>query len=155
MLRNSRVCVKAVHYGEIFRILRCLHRKICRTSAAKDQDIDLICHMFRFVRMVNLCVFGQDPYIFRISSCKYCRKLHIRILFDGALNAASKISITHNSDSDRHIVLLFFLYLMSLSPFYQSTVIVSIEISLTNLSPVSSRYTCKTCHREVLLGTRQ
>ena len=103
------MCIKAVHYGEIFRILRCLYREICRASTAEDQDIDLICHILCLVSMVDLCTFGQDPDIFRISSCKYCRKLHIRILFDGALNAASKISITHNSDSDRHIVLLFFL----------------------------------------------
>ena len=41
------------------------------------------------------------------------------VQFTKEFNAASKISITHNSDSDRHIVLLFFLYLMSLSPFYQ------------------------------------
>ena len=59
--------------------------------------------------MVDLCTFGQDLDIFRISSCKYCHEFRVRILFDSALNAASKISITHNSDSDRHIVLLFFL----------------------------------------------
>ena len=79
---------------EIFYILRCLNRKICRTSSTDDQDIDLILQLLRIFYRINLCGLCKDLYSLWITSGKYCNQLCIRIMLDGALHAASQVSVT-------------------------------------------------------------
>ena len=94
MLRDFLMCIKAIHNIEIFYILRCLNRKICRTSSTDDQDIDLILQLLRIFYRINLCGLCKDLYSLWITSGKYCNQLCIRIMLDGALHAASQVSVT-------------------------------------------------------------
>ena len=89
--------VEAVHYVEIFRIFRRLLRKVGGTAAAQKQYIDLICHLHRILCRIYRHARCLDVQALRISSGKYCHKLHVCILPDGTLNASSEISVTHNS----------------------------------------------------------
>ena len=62
MLRNSCMSVKAVYDIEPLCIFRCLLRKVCCTSSAEDQNIDLVFHFFCFIYMINACCICEDFY---------------------------------------------------------------------------------------------
>jgi len=102
MLRDSGMCVKTVHHIKPFCKLRRLFRKVCRTSSAEDHYIYLIFHGSRLVCRINFSAFCKDFYSSRIATCKYACKLHIRVMFDGALYAPSQISISKNSNTNAH-----------------------------------------------------
>ena len=93
MLRNSCMRVKAVDYVEHFCVFRCLFRKVCCASAADDQNIDLVFHFFCIVYRVYSCCFCKDLNCFRSAACKYCHKLHIRIMFNCTLYTTAKITV--------------------------------------------------------------
>ena len=85
--------VKAVYYMKHFCILRCLLRKICRTSPAQDQNIDPILPLLYPADAAYSGRIRENLHILRISSGKYSLKLHIRILADGAFHTPPQITI--------------------------------------------------------------
>ncbi len=94
MLRNLLMCIKAVDHIKPLCIFRCLYRKVCSTASADDQHINLIFHFFGIIYRINFGSFCKNGHILRITACKYCHKLHIRIMFNGTLYSTAKISIT-------------------------------------------------------------
>ena len=93
MLRNACMCIKAVYYIKQLRIFRCLLRKVCRTAAAQDHNIDLILPLLHICHRAYCCAFRQNRHCLRCASGKYCGQLHIRILPDCTLYTSSEISI--------------------------------------------------------------
>ena len=94
MLRDSCMCVKAVDYIKHGRKVWRLLRKIRSASAAENHDVNFICPLLYLCDLHYRNSLCQDAHTLRVSAGKYSRKLHIRILTDGALHASSKISVT-------------------------------------------------------------
>ena len=74
MLRDPRVSIKAVDHIEHTGKLWCLLRKVCRASAAKDENVDLILPLCCVLDPAYRNPFCQDIYRCRIPAGKYCRK---------------------------------------------------------------------------------
>ena len=100
--------VKAVNDIEHLGKFRCLYRQIRSASAADDHNINFIFPLLYIVYAADFCSLCQNLYVFRCSSGKYSFQFHIRILFNGALHASSKVSIANNSNTYTHLGLLLF-----------------------------------------------
>ena len=102
MLGDLRVRIEAVNYVEMLCKFGGLHGKICRASAADYHNVDVVFHLHRVFDAVDLYAFGKDLDAFGGTACEHPAKLRIGILRDGALNAASEISVSQYANSDAH-----------------------------------------------------
>ena len=107
MLRDSCVGIKTIHYIKHLCILWCLLRQIGSTATAENHYINFIFPLFYFIHRADLGTLCQNRNSFRCSSCEYSCQLHVRILLNGALYAASQVSISHNTNL--HFLVLHFI----------------------------------------------
>ena len=102
MLRNSLMCIKAVHYIKPLRIFRSLLWKISSTSAAKNHNIDLSLQLLHIIYRIYLSCLSQNLNSFRSAAGKYSHQFHIRIMFNCTFYATSQVSITQNTNTNTH-----------------------------------------------------
>ena len=103
MFRNLGVRVEAVDDVEEARQFRRLFRQVGRASAAKDKNVDFVLHFVDFVDRVNADAFGQDFDRFRRTTGERGDERRIGILLDGAFDAATKVAVPNDSNSDLHL----------------------------------------------------
>ena len=107
MLRDSGVRVEAVHHVKQGGAAGRLLGEIRRAAAAEDQHVQLILPLREIVRRMHAHTGRKHGDGGRITAGKHSVQLHVRILPDGALHAASQVAISQNTNSNCHI--LFFL----------------------------------------------
>ena len=115
MLRDLCVGVKAVDQGKLLREGRRLDRQIRRTAAAEDHDVDLVRPLVDIGRADHRNVLRADLQRRGISSREDCLQFHIRVLTDGALDAASQVSVTVNTDANAHMRFSFLMLFCMIS----------------------------------------
>ena len=93
MLRDAGVGVKAVHHIDLLCQCRRHLRQICGASAADDKHVKLICPGVQLGGGIDRSA-GQGFDKGGIAPREHAVKLRVAVLGDGALHAASDITVT-------------------------------------------------------------
>ena len=110
MSRDIGMCVEAVHYIVQSRVLRRHLGKIRGASAADHQNVNLVCHLLKIVRMTDFNAFTGDPDSLRVTSCKYSGKFLVGIHINCLLDPFAKVAVTKDANSNTHVPFLLLMH---------------------------------------------
>ena len=106
VLRNVCVCIKTVDYIVKSCVFGTLDRQVRCAAAAEDQHVHRNFLLHKGVFPVNFDAGGLDLKSRGIAAGKHADEFHIGVAADRLLNASAKVSVTENSYSDCHVIVL-------------------------------------------------